>query len=120
MTLLITVAAIALPGGCNDRACVERVAMHNCDHGHVGACIHRAALHHRVSESWMRSIAWCESRFRPWARNSSGHKGLFQYDDATWAAGPYARRGSPFSAKWSSLQTAWYLRRGEASRWACA
>lgn len=121
MALITVVAAlVAAPTPCNTQACVERVAMHRCADGHVGACIHRAALHHRVSEAWMRSIAWCESRMRPWVTNSSGHMGLYQYDSATWAGGPYARRGSPYSAKWASLQTAWYLRHGQASRWACA
>ena len=128
MTALIAVAALALTG-CHSHACQERVEAkrfeatdrvlrHRC-HRKVTACIDRAAHLHRVSRSWMRSIAWCESRLRPWASNGT-HFGLFQFDRATWSASPYARRGSPWSAKWASLATAWFLRRGQASRWVCA
>src|SRR5262245_59112527 len=130
MALLAAVATLVLPGGgCQTHACTERVAAKaseaadyrlrlRCNHS-VLACIDRAAHLHRVSAGWMRSIAWCESRLSPAASNGT-HFGLFQFDWQTWNAGRYARRGSPYSAKWSSLQAAWYLRNGQASRWVCA
>lgn len=39
-----------------------------------------------VPEWQMRSVAWCESRLNPWAKNrSSTAAGLFQFLDSTWA-----------------------------------
>lgn len=122
-------AAVAVATACHSHACQERVAArdfehvdyvlrHRCNRS-VPACIDRAAHLHRVSAGWMRSIAFCESRLDPGASNGS-HFGLFQFDWQTWRGQPYARRGSVWSPKWSSLATAWYLRRGQASRWVCA
>jgi hypothetical protein len=131
MALIATVVALVAASHHDpcDAACQDRVAAkvreatdyrlrHRCNHS-VVACIDRAAYLHRVPAGWMRSIAWCESRLNPFASNGT-HFGLFQYDWQTWSGSPYARRGSVWSAKWSSLATAWYLRRGQASRWACA
>ena len=119
MTLLIAVAAIALPGGCNTHGCDERVAGHRCDTGSVGACIHRAAMRWRVSEPMLRRKAWCESRFNPRAYNaSSGSSGLFQFIPSTWRTTPYARR-SIWSAKWSALAAAWMHAVGRGGEWSC-
>src|SRR5262245_30788807 len=129
MALPVVLMALAIPGGCHTHACLERVhakarehidyrLRHRCNHS-VTACIDRAAHLHHVSAGWMRSIAWCESRLSPAASNGT-HFGLFQFDWQTWNAGRYARRGSPYSAKWPSLQAAWYLRNGQASMWDCA
>jgi len=132
MTVAIAVLALVLPAKtdrCQTTACAQRVhararervdyrLRHRCNHS-VVACIDRAAHLHRVSAAWMRSIAWCESRLSPSASNGT-HFGLFQYDWQTWSASPYAHRGSVWSAKWASLATAWYIRHGQASRWACA
>lgn len=119
MTLLLTVAAIVLPGGCHTDACVARVERKACARGSVPACISRAAARWHVSEPYMRAIAWCESRFQAGAVEPSGHYGVFQFDRPTFAASPYGRHWI-FSPRWNSLAAAWYLARGEASRWACA
>ena len=37
-----------------------------------------------ISESAMRSVAWCESKFNRYARNRSGASGLFQFINSTW------------------------------------
>jgi soluble lytic murein transglycosylase-like protein len=119
MTLLMAVAALALPGGCNTAACAERVAEHACERGAVGACIHRAAVRWRVSEGLLRRRAWCESRNDPRAYNaSSGSSGLFQFIPSTWRTTPYARY-SIWSAKWSSLAAAWMVRVGRGGEWVC-
>jgi len=129
MTVAIAVLALVLPAKadhCQTAACGRRAERqtadyrlrHRCSRS-VPACIERAARLHHVSAGWMRSIAWCESRLDPRASNGT-HFGLFQFDRQTWASSPYARRGSVWSAKWSSLATAWYIRHGQASRWACA
>lgn len=110
-------AALAAPTSCG-HTCQIRVARKACDRGKVTSCIRRAALHHRVSEGWMRSIAWCESRFKPWATNGI-YQGLYQFGPALWSELRY-RRYSRYSAKWSSLAAALALRRGLAYKWACA
>lgn len=43
--------------------------------------------------------------------------GLFQFSWSTWGTTPYARRGSPKSAKWSSLAAAWMERHGRSGEW---
>lgn len=122
MALIATVVALIAPaGGCHTAACDRRVARDRCLDGHVGSCIHHAALRWHVSESMLRRKAWCESRFRPRAYNpSSGAAGLFQYLPSTWYAGrnPY-RRHSPYSARWASLAAAYWHRRGWGGEWAC-
>jgi soluble lytic murein transglycosylase-like protein len=119
MTLVLAVAAIVLPGACNTDSCAERVAERRCDHGHVGACIHRAAVRWRVSEGLLRRRAWCESRMNPRAYNaSSGSSGLFQFIPSTWRTTPYARQ-SIWSPKWSSLAAAWMVRVGRDGEWVC-
>jgi hypothetical protein len=122
-------AAVAVATGCQSHACEQRVARrdfeqrdhvlrHRCNRS-IPACIDRAAHLHQGSAGWMRSIAWCESRMNPGASNGT-HFGLFQFDWQTWRGSPYDHRGSVWSPKWASLATAWYLRRGQSTRWACA
>jgi soluble lytic murein transglycosylase-like protein len=118
MALIAAVVALATPAPCNTSACVERVAMHRCADGRVGSCIHRAAIHWRVSESMLRRKAHCESRFNPGAYNPSGAIGLFQFMSSTWRTTPY-RRHSPWSAKWSALAAAWMHRVGRGREWTC-
>jgi hypothetical protein len=71
-----------------------------------------------VSESWLRSVAWCESRFDPYATNGI-YAGLFQFGPTLWNALRY-RRYSRFSAKWSSLAAAYAFSRGLSYQWSCA
>ena len=106
MTLLLAVAAIAMPGA-------------HCDQRHVPACIDVAARRWHVSAGMLRRKAWCESRMNPSAYNaSSGSSGLFQFIPSTWRTTPYARH-SIWSARWSSLAAAWMHSVGRGGEWAC-
>lgn len=127
ITTATLVSALAVPtssaASCADsRVCVERVARKACDQRHVLPCIHRAALHFRVSYSMLKRKAWCESRFRPRASNGD-HTGLFQFRTAwpsTWATVPWRySRHAPTSAKWSALAAGWMHAAGRGSEWAC-
>jgi soluble lytic murein transglycosylase-like protein len=119
MTALLISAALLAP--CHsDRphGCEIRHARVQCEHGLVRACIRRAALHRGVSESWLRAVAWCESRFDPGATNGR-YVGLFQFGPVLWGALPYRHR-SRFSPKWASLAAALAFRRGLSNQWECA
>lgn len=68
-------------------------------------------------------VAWCESRYNPFAINArSGASGLFQFMPATWAANS-ARAGyagaSPFDTVASANTAAYMFRNGQAWQWAC-
>jgi hypothetical protein len=104
--------------GCRTRKCGIRVARKRCDRGRLGSCIRRAALQHRVSESYMRSIIWCESTNRPGAVNGI-YAGLAQFGPNAWSRTPY-RRHSRHSSKWATLGLAYALKRGRAGEWDCA
>jgi len=120
MTVVAAVLALVVPAKhdtCQTKACVERVAMHQCARGHVPACIHRGALHWRVSYQMLMRKARCESRLNPLASNGT-HFGLFQFAAGTWASTPYGHR-SVWRAKWSSLGAAWMHRVGRGGEWAC-
>lgn len=103
---------------CHHRACVERVAMHQCSSSRPIACIRRAALHWRVPFALQLAIARCESGLRAWALNGggSGSSGLMQFMPGTFAATPYGRRWI-LSAKWNALAGAWLLRRSGTGPW---
>jgi soluble lytic murein transglycosylase-like protein len=119
MTLLLAVAAIVAPGGCQTDRCEARVSRRDCLEGNVAACIHHAAVRWHVSEGLLRRRAWCESRNNPRAYNaSSGSSGLFQFIPSTWATTPYARR-SIWSAHYNALAAAWMVRVGRSGEWVC-
>ena len=91
----------------------------------VAAAIHHAALFYGVSESEMRSVAQCESRFsptavNPHAVNGGEHSaGLFQFLPSTWRHTPYANR-SIFDPWWNALAAAWLVRHdGGWREWDC-
>lgn len=89
----------------------------------VAEAIHEASATYGVSERWMRSIAWCESRFSPGATSRGGHAGLYQYRWSTWRT-LSARAGypgtSPYDPWSAALVTAWALRNGFSAHWSCA
>jgi soluble lytic murein transglycosylase-like protein len=116
--LLISAALLAPCHSSRPHGCEIREARVQCERGLARACIRRAALHRGISESWLRSVAWCESRFNPYATNGQ-YVGLFQFGPVLWGALPY-RRYSRFSAKWSALAAALAFRRGLSYQWACA
>lgn len=51
----------------------------------VAQAIEHAAAEQGVSSWCLYAIAYRESRYLPWVTNASGHRGLFQYADSTWA-----------------------------------
>jgi soluble lytic murein transglycosylase-like protein len=68
-------------------------------------------------------VAWCESRYNPYAVNArSGAAGLFQFMPATWAANS-VRAGyggaSVFDAAASANVAAYMFRNGQAAQWSC-
>jgi soluble lytic murein transglycosylase-like protein len=89
----------------------------------VAEAIHEASATYGVSERWMRSIAWCESRFSPGVTSRGGHAGLYQYSWSTWRT-LSARAGypetSPYDPWSAAMVTAWALRNGFSSHWSCA
>ena len=121
MALVATVVALVGGGhdGCQDAACVERVAARWCAGGRVVSCVHRAALRWQVAYPMLRRKAWCESRMDPGAVNAqTGAMGLFQFLGSTWATTPYAGR-SPWWAKWNALAAGWMHHVGRGGEWAC-
>lgn len=118
---IAAVVALAVPAKADAVASKREVhAMRRCDQQHVRACILRAALHRGQSPSYMRAVAYCESRFNPYAYNhSSGAAGLYQFLASTWAGTPYARYPRT-SAKWSALAAGWMWVHGRRGEWECA
>ena len=96
----------------------ERAAQRHCDQHHPRSCLHRAALHYRISYGWLLGVAVCESRLSPYAYNPSGASGLMQFMPSTFASTRYGRH-SIWSAKWSALAGAWMFARGESRQWVC-
>ena len=68
-------------------------------------------------------VAWCESRYNPYAVNArSGAAGLFQFMPATWAANS-VRAGyagaNVFDAVANANTAAYMFRNGQAAQWSC-
>lgn len=106
---------------CRTASCVERVAGKRCSQRNPRACVKRAILAYHLSgwqSSWMYRVAGCESTWNPYAHNSSGASGLYQFLPSTWATTPYGRH-SIWSAKWQALAAAWMLRQGRSREWEC-
>ena len=59
----------------------------------VAAALANASEHYGVSESWLRRITWCESRWTPWVTSRGGHMGIAQFSGPTW--------------RWMSSQAGW-------------
>ena len=89
----------------------------------VSEAISQAAERHGVSEGWLRRVAFCESRFTPWATNArSGAAGLFQFMPRTWASMSYHAGwagASPYDP-WAAADVAAYaFARGWSGHWSC-
>lgn len=97
---------------------VEQRAARHCSQQHPSSCILRAALHFRISYSWLHGVAWCESRLSPYAHNASGASGLFQFMPSTFASTRYGNH-SLWSAKWASLAAASMFAAGQSHQWVC-
>src|SRR5262245_24097158 len=78
----------------------------------VAAALEHAAAEYGVAPDCLRRLAWRESRYLPWITNATGHRGLFQFSDRTWAfmsrAAGY-RGASPYDAWASAHVAAWAI-----------
>ena len=66
----------------------------------------------RISETKMRAVAWCESRFQPWATNGR-YSGLFQLGWSPFGLSPY----DPVANALSAAQTV--AHDGSWRQWEC-
>ncbi len=89
----------------------------------IESVIRAAAAAWGADPNQLLRVAWCESRYNPYAINArSGAAGLFQFMPATWAANS-ARAGyggaSVFDPAASANTAAFMFSRGQAWQWAC-
>lgn len=82
--------------------------------GSIESIIYAAAANHGLSGSYLLAVASCESGLNPNAYNAAGYHGLFQFDQATWAAYGY---GSIYDPVAQSETAASLIAGGQASRW---
>lgn len=91
----------------------ERTAVARC-------FVIRAARHYHQSVSLALYTARVESRYRWWVTNGSGHRGMFQFDDALWGSTPYARRHrSPYEPRFAALAAMRIWAHGGYHHWGC-
>ena len=91
------------------------------EHQDVPSVIVEAAARHDVDAELLLAVAWCESKYDPWAIGDRGLSlGLFQLhryglQGDFWAAG--------YTDIWSAEQqadyAAWMFSRGGAGHWSC-
>jgi len=89
----------------------------------IESVIRAAAAAWGADASQLLRVAWCESRYNPYAVNArSGASGLFQFMPATWAANS-VRAGyagaSVFDPVASANVAAYMFRNGQAGQWSC-
>lgn len=89
----------------------------------IEAVIRAAAAAWGADPGQLLRVAWCESRYNPYAINArSGASGLFQFMPRTWAANS-VRAGyagaSVFDPVASANVAAYMFRNGQAWQWAC-
>lgn len=91
--------------------------------GDIEGIIRSAAAAWGADPNQLLRVAWCESRYNPYAVNArSGAAGLFQFMPATWAANSI-RAGyagaSVFDAVASANVAAYMFHNGQAAQWSC-
>ena len=91
--------------------------------GDIESIIRTAAAAWGADPNQLLRVAWCESRYNPYAVNSrSGAAGLFQFMPATWAANS-VRAGyagaSVFDPVANANTAAFMFRNGQAWQWSC-
>ena len=82
--------------------------------GTIEAIIYDAAAEFGLAGSYLYSVASCESGLNVQAYNSAGYYGLFQFDQATWAAYGY---GSIYDPTAQARTAARLIAAGQSSRW---
>jgi hypothetical protein len=90
---------------------------------YIESVIRVAAATWGADPNQLLRVAWCESRYNPYAVNArSGAAGLFQFMPATWAANS-VRAGyggaSVFDAVANANVAAYMFRNGQAWQWSC-
>jgi len=91
--------------------------------GDIESIIRIAAATWGADANQLLRVAWCESRYNPYAVNArSGAAGLFQFMPATWAANS-VRAGyagaSVFDPVANANTAAFMFRNGQAWQWSC-
>jgi soluble lytic murein transglycosylase-like protein len=89
----------------------------------IESVIRAAAARWGADPNQLLRVAWCESKYNPYAVNTrSGASGLFQFMPATWAANS-VRAGyggaSVFDPVASANTAAYMFARGQAWQWSC-
>lgn len=88
----------------------------------VSAALANASEHYGVSESWLRRITWCESRWTPWVTSRGGHMGIAQFSGPTWRwmSAQAGWQGASAYDPWAALDVlAWALAHNYAGHWSC-
>lgn len=80
----------------------------------IGGIIYAAAAEFGIDGGYLYSVAVCESGLNTSAYNGAGYHGLFQFDQATWAAYGY---GSIYDPAAQARTAARLLAAGQTSRW---
>jgi len=91
--------------------------------GDIESVIRAAAATWGADANQLLRVAWCESRYNPYAVNArSGAAGLFQFMPSTWAANS-VRAGyagaSVFDPVANANTAAFMFRNGQAWQWSC-
>jgi soluble lytic murein transglycosylase-like protein len=90
----------------------------------VPSMIADAARRWGVDASRLLRVAWCESKYNPLATSRYGHRGVFQFDNATWReraplAGLSADFGVAYDARANIEVAASTFAAGQWWRWSC-
>jgi hypothetical protein len=80
----------------------------------IGGIIYSAAAEFGVDGAYLYSVAVCESGLSTGAYNAAGYYGLFQFDEATWAAYGY---GSIYDPTAQARTAARLIAAGQTERW---
>jgi soluble lytic murein transglycosylase-like protein len=82
--------------------------------GSIEDIVYEAAAEHGVEGSYLLTVAWCESDLDPNASSPVGYRGLFQFDEETWATYGY---GSIYDPVAQARTAARLIAAGHAHRW---
>lgn len=82
--------------------------------GSMESIITQAAAEFGLDPGYLISVATCESNLNPYAVNSVGYYGLFQFDQTTWASYGF---GSIYDATAQARTAARLISAGQTSRW---
>lgn len=81
-----------------------------------------AAARYGLPSEWMLRVAWCESKWDPWASGPGGASGVYQFIPRTWAwasVGAGVAGASPFDAEANVEAAAWLMATQGFHHWGC-